>query len=402
MAADRELDVVLFGATGYTGALTAEYLAGHAPAGLRWALAGRDRGKLEALRDRLATAPPGPGGEVAGRAAVPEVRVADAADRDGLAALAAGTRVLASTVGPFLRHGEPLVAACARAGTDYLDLTGEPEFVDRMYLAHHQAALDSGARLVHSCGFDSVPHDLGAQFTVEQLPEGVPLEVRGYVQARGAPSGGTFDSALTALSRFRPAAAAHAERTRAELAGAPAGGRRARAVPGRPGYEPAVRSWVLPLPTIDPQVVARSARALDRYGPDFAYRHYAAPGNPLVAAGLVAVVAGTAALAQTAPTRALLGRLRPPGSGPTAAQRARGWFRVRFIGRGGGRQVGTEVTGPEPGYTATAVILAESAMSLALDQLPPCAGQVTPAVALGPVLRRRLEAAGIGFRVLPG
>src|SRR5688500_17038447 len=137
--ADRDFDIVLFGATGFTGGLTAEYLARNAPARLRWALAGRTLSKLEAVRARLA--------EIDPRLESMELLVVDSADRDVLASVAGRTRVVITTVGPFLAHGEPLVAACAAAGTDYVDLTGEPEFVDRMYVEHHDAAVASGARI---------------------------------------------------------------------------------------------------------------------------------------------------------------------------------------------------------------------------------------------------------------
>src|SRR5690606_15239229 len=152
----RNHDLVVFGATGFTGGLTAEYLARNAPADCRWALAGRNRAKLEAVRSRLARINP----ELA---ELPLLH-ADASDPASLAAVAASTRVLITTVGPYIHHGAPLVQACAEAGTDYVDLTGEPEFVDRMYVDHHQAAVASGARIVHACGFDSIPHDLGAYF----------------------------------------------------------------------------------------------------------------------------------------------------------------------------------------------------------------------------------------------
>ncbi len=175
MAADRQFDLALFGATGFTGGLAAEYLARNAPAGLRWALVGRNRGRLEDVRARLA--------RLDGTAPAPELLEADAADRTPLDAVAAAARVVVTTVGPYALYGEPLVAACAAAGTDYVDLTGEPEFVDRMWTLHHAEAERTGARLVHCCGFDSIPHDLGAYFTVQQLPEGVPLAVNGYVRA---------------------------------------------------------------------------------------------------------------------------------------------------------------------------------------------------------------------------
>lgn len=380
--ADR-LDVVLFGATGFTGRLTAAYLAAHAPAGLRWGIAGRNPDKLATLRDEL-------GGDVA------VVRAA-ADDPASLRALVEGARVVATTVGPYLEHGEPLVAACAAAGTDYADLTGEPEFVDRMYVRHHAAAQASGARLVHSCGFDSIPADLGAYFTVGELPADEPIKLRGYVTASGRPSGGTFASALTIFGRARQGAAAHAERSRLEARDPD---RRVRGVAGRPGYDPQVAAWVLPLPVIDPQVVIRSARALPRYGPDFSYSHYAALSNPLVAGGLAAGAAGLFAAAQLPPARALLSRLLPAGEGPSPEQRARSWFRVRFIGQSTGGRVCTEVAGGDPGYGETSKMLAESALCLATDSLPATAGQVTTAEAMGDALLARLRAAGLTFRVL--
>ena len=383
---DRPHDIVLFGATGFTGTLTAEYLSEHAPEGLKWAIAGRNRQKLDQLRERL-------GG-------VPEIVEADVTDEASVRRVAETAFVAISTVGPYVRYGEPLVKACAAEGTDYVDLTGEPEFVDRMYLAHHATAAQSGARLVHACGFDSIPHDLGAQFTVEQLPEGVPLKVRGFVRASGTASGGTFDSAVTAFSRARHTVSAARERRRAE--GDPPGGRKVRAEAGKPYREQAIGAWAVPLPTIDPQIVTRSARALERYGPDFTYGHYAAVKNPAVAVGGVAGVAGIFALSQLGPTRKAMLKLRPSGSGPSAERRAKGWFSVRFLGEGGGARVVTEVRGGEPGYSETAKMLAESAMCLVADNLPETAGQVTPAAAMGPALRRRLDAAGMTFAVHPG
>jgi len=310
--------------------------------------------------------------------------------------LADRTRVVATTVGPYVRYGEPLVAACAEAGTDYLDLTGEPEFVDRMWLGYHATAQRSGARLVHACGFDSIPYDLGAQFTVEQLPADAPIRMRGYLTASGLPSGGTFDSAVTSLGRFRQANAAHRERRAAEPRPAD---RKVRGIPGRPGYDRDL-GWVFPLPTIDPQIVLRSARALDRYGPDFSYSHFGAVRNPLVLAGLGAGWAAAFTLAQAPPTRALLLRLRPSGAGPDPERRQKSWFAVKFVAESGERRVVTEVAGGDPGYDETSKMLAEAALCLAHDPVPDTAGQVTTAVAMGPALRTRLEKAGIAFRVL--
>jgi short subunit dehydrogenase-like uncharacterized protein len=388
MAEERPLDIVLFGATGFTGGLTAEYLARLAPEGTRWALAGRSPDRLARVRERLAAIDPA--------CAELELLEADAADADALRAVAERTHVVATTVGPYLEHGEPLVAACAQAGTDYADLTGEPEFVDRMYVRHHAAAVASGARLVHACGFDSIPHDLGVLFTVEQLPEDVPITVRGYVSAGGRPSAGTFHSAVTQFSRLRQTGTAYAERRRVE----PRSERKVSSVKEPARYERSLGAWALPLPTIDPQVVKRSAGALERYGPDFSYGHYAAFGQLPVALGTVAGVSAVFALSQLPPTRSwLLGRMKS-GDGPSPDRRERSWFRVRFVGEGGGERVVTEVAGGDPGYEETAKMLAESALCLATDDLPPTSGQVTTAVAMGDALIERLRAQGISFELL--
>ncbi|MFE4212954.1 saccharopine dehydrogenase family protein [Streptomyces sp. NPDC056844] len=386
--AERPYDVVLFGATGFVGALTAEYLAAHAPDGCRWALAGRSRAKLEQLRDRLTARHP--------RCADVPVLTADADDPGSLRELAESAHVVASTVGPYVWYGEKLVAACAEAGTDYTDLTGEAEFVDRMYLEHDGRARETGARLVHACGFDSVPHDLGVYFTVQQLPEDVPLTIDGFVRTNAVFSGGTFASALTAMGRGPQMARAARERRLHEPRLV---GRRARAPQGAPHFSPGTGTWALPLPTLDPRVVERSARGLERYGPDFRYRHFASVKHLPVALGGTAATVLLAGAAQIPAARNWLSSRVEPGTGPDERRRRRSWFTVRFIGEGGGRRVCTEVSGGDPGYDETAKMLAEAALALALDDLPATSGQVTTAVAMGDALLERLTAAGLRFRV---
>ncbi|TDB70888.1 trans-acting enoyl reductase family protein [Micromonospora sp. KC721] len=389
MRHDRSYDLVLFGATGFTGGLTAGYLARRAPAGLRWALAGRNPTKLAAVRDRLADIDPA-------LAELP-LLAADVTDAASLQAVADSARVVATTVGPYVHHGEPLVAACAAAGTDYVDITGEPEFVDLMYVRHHAEAVRTGARLVHACGFDSIPHDMGVWYTLKQLPTDGPVTVDGFVRAGGKFSAGTYHSALIAFSRM--AETSRAAKARRAVEPRPPG-RRVRAVPGRVGRSTEIDGWVVPLPTIDPQVVRRSAAARPEYGPDFRYRHFAALRRlpTVVAAGVG--MAGLVGLVKLPPTRRwLLGRLSS-GQGPSAEERARSWFTVRFVGSAGGRTVQTEVAGGDPGYDETAKMLAESALCLALDDLPPTCGQVTPVTAMGDVLLGRLVAAGLTFRMV--
>ncbi len=380
---ERDFDIVLFGATGFTGGLTADYLAAHAPAGLRWAIAGRNADKLEAVRQRLGSNP--------------EVLVADSTDPAALADIARRARVVVTTIGPYLEHGGPLVAACAEAGTDYLDLTGEPEFVDRTFLAHHQTAVRSGARLVHACGFDSIPHDLGAYFTVQQLPSDQPITLRGVVRSAGTFSGGTFHSALDQFARAKQMKKAYAARRRAEVR---PDGRSSRSVSGTPHRDPVLGYWLLPLPTIDPIIVARSGAALESYGPMFRYSHWAGTKTLRYAAGGAAGVGLLTVAAQVRPVRDFLKGKVPQGSGPDSAKREKSWFTVDFVGEAGGQTVRTRVSGGDPGYTETAKMLSEAALCLALDDNPETSGQVTPAQAMGDALLTRLQAAGIRFETI--
>ena len=386
-AGTRDHDIVLLGATGFAGELTAAYLAEHAPDGCRLALAGRNADKVTAVRDRVAG-----GRDIA-------VLAADTGDARSLKALASSTRVLATTVGPYALYGDGVVAACAAAGTDYLDLTGEPEFVDTSWVRHHKTAVRSGARLVHAAGFDSIPHDLGVLFTVLQLPADQAVTISGYVSASGAASGGTFASALTAFGRPRQNLAAARARRAQEAPQLASADRRARSSAGRPHRSP-TGGWAVPLPTLDPQVVVRSARALPRYGPDFRYSHFAVvPRLPLVVGG-IAGVGALAVAAQLPPARRALQRRLAPGQGPSAAKRARSWFTVTFVGEAGGERVRTRVSGGDPGYDETAKMLGESALSLAFDDLPATAGQVTTATAMGEALIDRLRANEMGFEIL--
>jgi short subunit dehydrogenase-like uncharacterized protein len=391
---ERPHDIVLFGATGFTGALTAEYLATHAAAGTRWALAGRNGARLEALRTRLSALDPG--------CAEMPLLSADLADPASVRAVAASTRVAISTAGPYLVHGESLVAACAETGTDYADLTGEPEFVDRMYVRYHERASRTGARLVHCCGFDSIPYDLGAYFTVRRLPEGVPVRLDAYARVglgsglANAFSAGSIRTALVMFSRRRQRLRASVARREME----PPGARRVGIRLMTPGYQRASHTWILPVRTVDSDVVCRSAAAIDRYGPDFSYAQCIAFDRLSAAVRVACAVPTVALLARFEPTRALLLGRVTPGTGPSREQRAHRWFQLRFQAEGGGQRVVSEVSGGDPGYGESAKMLAESALCLAHDELTPAAGQLTPAVAMGERLIERLSRSGISFRLL--
>ncbi|MDW8360929.1 MAG: saccharopine dehydrogenase NADP-binding domain-containing protein [Myxococcales bacterium] len=376
----RELDVVLWGATGFTGRLVAAYLARrHRPK--RWAIAGRDAARLDALAEALR--------DETEYGAAPRRLTADLARPESLEAMARRARVVLSTAGPFTRIGEPVVAACVRARTDYCDITGEPAFVDAIERRWSAPASDAGVRLVPCCGFDSVPADLGVWLTVRALPRGVPLRVDGYVHARGGFSGGTWQSALEAMAAHRP----FARRARSESA---PNGRRARAVRPGVGYRRDRSAWTAPLPTIDVDVVLRSARLLDQYGPDFTYGHHVLVRRFTTLLGGAAFVGATYAASHLGPLRRWLQSLRPAGTGPSPEHRRRSRFTVWIEGRGGGRRATTEIRGGDAGYEETAKMAAEAALCLALD--PPATahrGLLTPAVAMAPRLVERLRAAGL-------
>jgi short subunit dehydrogenase-like uncharacterized protein len=388
---DRPYAVVVLGATGFTGRLVAEYLARAVGATLPWAIAGRSAAKLDDVRRALVAINPACAGV--------DVLQADVNDGPSLDRLAASTRVLLTTVGPYARYGEPVVRACVEQGADYVDITGEPAFVKMTVERYHEAAKAKGLRIVSCCGFDSIPHDLGVLYTVMQLPEGEPISIEGMVRAKGGVSGGTWHSAINAM-RDLPAAMRAGRPPSEPLPG----GRRVRASKAGLHYDRKRRAWLAPLPTIDPWIVLRSARGLDRYGPDFRYGHFAEIRSTATLLGGAVGVAGVAALAQFAPTREwLLGRINP-GEGPSEEVRAKGWFTVTFKARGGGHDVVTQVRGGEAGYTETSKMVAESALCLALDRddLPPHTGVVTTAMAMGEALIVRLQKAGMVFKVLPG
>ncbi|TVP70881.1 MAG: saccharopine dehydrogenase [Nitriliruptor sp.] len=382
----RQYDLVLLGATGFTGQLVAAHLARRC-GDLAWAIAGRDPDRLAGIAAEL--------GEAAG-ARPPDIEVVDVTDREGLLALAGRTRVLATTVGPYARLGEPVVEACVRQGTHYADITGEPAFVSLLRDRYDTEAAERGVKVVTCCGFDSVPHDLGVRFTVGHLPDDVPLTVRGYVELNGRLSGGTAHSALeAAASRSIP-------RPDRDRTPDPRTQRRVAPLPARLHRIEQLGGWGVPMPTIDPVIVLRSARVLDGYGSAFRYGHFLRVRRlPTVVAGAGALgVAG--ALASVGPTRSLLERFLPdPGEGPDEQTRARSSFSVTFLARGGDTTITTRVSGGDPGYDETAKMLGEAALSLALDDGPATAGVLTPAVGLGAPYLARLQDQGLRFEVVP-
>ena len=402
MSGDRELDVVLFGATGFAGRLVAGYLAGHAPAGVRIGLAGRSQRRLADVRTGLGAA-----------ASAWPLLVTDSADPVSLAALARAARVVVTTVGPYRAHGLALVQACAEAGTDYADLTGEVLFIRDSIDRCHDVAAAAGARIVHCCGFDSVPSDLGVlllHLAARADDAGDLQDTTLVVTAlRGGVSGGTLASMTGQQAEVRASA------QRRKVVGDPYALSPDRTAEPDLGderdldwvkYDRELRTWTGPfaMAGINTRVVRRS-NALQgwAYGRLFRYREVTGFGaSP--AASLLAATASTALKAAEAglafaPSRTLLSRLLPaPGQGPGEKTRRTGYFRIQVHTRtsSGARYLATIAAQGDPGYAATSVMLGETALCLALDrdQLPGHAGVLTPATAMGAALADRLRSAG--------
>ncbi len=401
----RKFDIVVYGASGFVGRLVAEYLARAAPPAVRVALAGRNRARVEAVRAGLPQA--GRGWPVV---------AADSTDAAALSALAASTHVLATTVGPYAHYGLPVVEACARAGTHYADLTGEVLFVRRAIDEFDAVARESGARIVHSCGYDSIPSDLATLLLHERASAdgaGGLRDVRLVATARGGISGGTVDSLRGQLDQVRHDPAGR--RTAADPFGLSPDRAAEPDTPqppdaARPSRGPDGR-WTAPfvMAPYNSRIVRRSNALQDwAYGRSLRYGEVMSCGRgPAGAATAATVTAGLGAMLaamSVRPTRMLLDRMLPaPGTGPSAAAREKGWFRmVVDASTEGGRRYRAVAAGPgDPGYAATAVMLGESALALALDgdRLPGRSGSLTPATALGDVLVERLRAAGHTYDV---
>ncbi len=398
----RDYDVVLYGAGGFTGRQTVAYFARHAPPQIRWAIAGRTREKLEAVR-----------AEVGAPARPEDVLVADSQDQAAVDAVVSRTRIVLSTAGPFARYGTPIVDACVRFGTDYVDITGETAWVRQLIDRYHDRAAAGATRIITCCGFDSVPADLGTFLLVRHMQRaGIACsEVRAfYTMSRGL-NGGTVASILNAtkdgslaamddvflLDPSRPDSPRQIEHSQDITA---------------PRFDPEIGTWSGPFvmaPT-NTRIVRRSvALYADRrepYGDEFVYQEYQRYDPPLARAKAVAVTAGLslfrAALGWPPARRVIEPTLPRPGTGPSVRTMDEGWFRCELIGfaHDGRRVRGLILHKGDPGNRATVRFVCESALALALDgdRLPggPSRGGVlTPATGLGQVLAERLRNAGV-------
>ncbi|MGC4934060.1 saccharopine dehydrogenase family protein [Gordonia sp. DT30] len=411
--ADREFDIVVFGATGFVGRLTARHLAEFAPAGTRIALAGRTETKLAEVRRGLPAA-----------ASSWPLIVADASSPSSLDAMVARTRVVCTTVGPYLRYGEALVVAAATAGTDYVDLTGEVPFVHYSIDKAHETAQATGARIVHSCGFDSIPSDLGTYLLYRKVTDddaGTLTDTTMVLRSmRGGVSGGTIDSMRVIAEEAKDPQTRRLLLNPQALSGDPGDTPKVNmssepsdiAVVRARNVDPSLTGTLAPffMSSYNTRVVRRSNVLLDNaYGPDFHYAETMNVGGIPILSALLAggVSVGTGAFLGAmsfGPTRRLLDRVLPkPGSGPGEKSMQKGYFVSETYTRTStGRRYRSQMKlSGDPGYRATAVMLGESALTLALEgpELPARSGVLTPAAAMGDALVERLRVAGAAFDV---
>jgi short subunit dehydrogenase-like uncharacterized protein len=411
----REFDIVVYGATGFVGKLTAEYLASvsqRTGSKARIALAGRSPDKLAAVRATL------------GEAAKDWPILAVDADKPStLAEMAARTQVVVTTVGPYSKYGLPLVQACAAAGTDYADLTGEAMFVRQSIDDFHKQAVDTGARIVHACGFDSIPSDMSVYELFRRVTQDDAGELcetnyvlRGF---SGGVSGGTIASMIEVFRATSgdpdtrkllddPYTLSQDRGAEPELGPQPD-------MPRRRGSDIApelagVWAAAFVMASYNTRIVRRSNALLDyAYGRRFRYSEYMSVGPsvlaPITSAATTAATNGAAAFGSrffNLLPRRLVERLAPkPGTGPSEEVRERGWYRVETYTTTstGARYVATIAQSGDPGYKATAVMLGECGLALALDRdrLPELYGVLTPAAAMGDALLARFPAAGIAL-----
>lgn len=403
--ADKPYDIVVFGATSFVGQILADYLAnrlqGATP--VRWAIAGRSQKKLRLLQQSLGPA-----------AAQLPILVADAGNAESLKALCQQTRVIISTVGPYALYGEPLIEACVESGVDYCDLTGEVQWIRRMIQTYESKARETGARIVHCCGFDSIPSDMGVWWLQTEAIKrfGQPCrQVKMRVKAaRGEFSGGTVASLMNVARE-----AAESPALRKELAnpyslcvGAPGNPTRQPNVKSAV-YDEDYKSWSAPfvMAAINTRVVHRSNYLSQGYGNDFAYDEAMLTGSGAkgwgMAQGITAALAGFLVAAALKPTRWLLERyvVPQPGEGPSADAQRKGFYDLRMAGTTArGDSLRIKIKGDQdPGYGSTAKMLGQAALCMAFDIGDDVAGGFwTPSTAMGPHLFQRLnEFAGVTF-----
>lgn len=400
--AERKYDLIIWGATGFTGKLVAEYIYQNygVDGDLKWAIAGRNESKLKAVRSEIAN------DSLA-------YLLADSNDAASLANLAQQTKVICTTVGPYGKYGSKLVAACVEQQTHYCDLTGEAPWIRQMIDRHHASAEVNGVKIVHCCGFDSIPSDMGVYYAQQQAKSktgAFATEIKMRVKGMsGGISGGTFASMMDIMEKsqedksiFQVLLDPYGLNPEGERHGPDKKDLQAVV------YDKTAKSWIYPfvMASINTKVVRRSNALLDfTYGKNFRYEEASMSGDGLAGRMKGYAIGGVLGLAMLAKPSSIFGKglsmvMPKPGEGPNKKDRENGFFNLRFYTTlsDGSTAVAKVIGDRDPGYGSTSKMLAESAICLAKDDLPNQFGMLTPSTAMGDALLKRLEQnAGLTF-----
>ncbi|NES25035.1 MAG: saccharopine dehydrogenase [Symploca sp. SIO3E6] len=404
---ERAYDVILYGATGFVGKQTVQYFANYAPTkDVRWAIAGRDRQKLESVKAQVGTG-----------ANSADILVADSYNQSAVDEMVAQTDVLLNTAGPFALYGTSIVDACVRSRTHYVDITGETPWVKALIDSYQKKAAAEGTKIIPFCGFDSVPSDLGTYLIVRYMQQELNVsckEVKAYFQAFGGFNGGTLASALNLHESGQWTQVRERFLLNPPGTYSPVENQR-NPDPEYPYYDQDLETWIAPffMGPINTRIVRRSKALFEQwetpYGAEFSYQEYLKFDQPLAwfqATGVTAMMGLLGTMIEQPMLRPLFKSFIPqPGAGPSEKTMNEGWFRCELLGKASdGRLVrGLIQDQGDPGNRATVKFVCESALTLALhqDELPggPRGGILTPATGLGDALANRLRQAGMTLEI---
>lgn len=374
---NRKYDIILFGATGFTGQLIAKYLAIHAKnENIIWAIAGRDIEKLHKVKNQLS-------------GLLPDILSSDVKDRASLDVMTSQTKILMNAVGPFNLYGRDVIKSCIDQGTHYLDITGEPSFVADLYNNFFELAVQNKTCIINCCGFDSIPADFAAWLTAKKLPKDEPKSLKGYIRTNATFSGGTLTTAIQAL---------HMEVQKTSIK------TKIRRHPDAPKislnihFSKEINAWAIPMPVVDPHIVKRSIfRMPEDFGVAVSYGQFFVRSSITKVLKTVMPIASAMVLVRFESFRKRMFKKFKPGTGPNEERRAKTNFQVICFGTSKSANAKTVFSGGDPGYDETAKMFSQSAFTL-LDKLRNNTiiyGVLTPVEGLGMLLVHRLRKEGI-------
>ena len=360
-------DLIIFGASGFTGKLISDYIASHKDtSALKWAIAGRNKEKLNQISDKYSV----------------DRIIADSFDLNSLDAMCKKTKLVITTVGPYSLYGENLICACIQNGTHYLDLTGEPEFVTSISKKYKHLAKEKGSIVIHCCGLESIPADIGAFETVKLMEE-EKKDLTFYLKTKGQISGGTWASFLNSISN--PKASLIQSRTKSKRK--------------KIFYSKRFKKWALIFPVIDKYIVMKSSRNNKEYGKQFSFNQYILQKSLFSMLALISSIFIVGAIARVTPIRKKLMTLIPSGTGPERDKREKNWFEVTVVGKQKNSEIVTTIKGGDPGYGETSKFISEMALCILTnyEQLNMKKGILTPVECAGSLIANRLVDSNISI-----